>query len=219
MIIYDNNIAERITRAEAEKRGLVKAGNGELTIKGPSVDSVICFLDGVEVPNNVIHTIDPNLIKSVTVLKGANATDKYGEKGRNGVVEITSKKNLDEIVVTAIGVRGNPDDSQDKVFEKVEVEATFPGGEREWTKFISREINKHIDVLQKAGNTGKCVVQFIVDTDGKISDVHAITMQGTHLAEIVINAVKNGPDWVPATQNGIKVKSYRRQPVTFNIAK
>lgn len=37
--------------------------------------------------------IDPNTIKSINVLKGENATKKYGEKAKSGVIEITTKKN------------------------------------------------------------------------------------------------------------------------------
>ena len=36
-------------------------------------------------------------VESVSVLKGKQATDKYGEKGKNGVVLLTSKKNANSI--------------------------------------------------------------------------------------------------------------------------
>lgn len=49
------------------------------------------ILDGKPVES--INTIAPNDIESVNVIKGAMATEKYGEKGANGVVEIISKKN------------------------------------------------------------------------------------------------------------------------------
>lgn len=39
-----------------------------------------------------LHTIDPNSISSVNVLKGAGAEAKYGSKGANGVIEIHTKK-------------------------------------------------------------------------------------------------------------------------------
>ncbi len=55
------------------------------------------------------------------------------------------------------------EDDDDKVFQKVEIEAKFPGGESAWSKYISREINRYIDELQEAGKAGTCVVQFIVD--------------------------------------------------------
>ncbi|HEX5025123.1 MAG TPA: energy transducer TonB [Agriterribacter sp.] len=109
-------------------------------------------------------------------------------------------------------------DDEDKVFQKVEIEAKFPGGDGAWAKYISREINRYIDELQDAGKAGTCVVQFIVDKEGNISEVEALTMKGTKLAEICVNAIKKGPKWTPAEQNGRKVKAYRKQPVTFQIA-
>ena len=36
--------------------------------------------------------LDPNKIESVTVLKGDSAIEKYGDKGKNGVVIIKTKK-------------------------------------------------------------------------------------------------------------------------------
>ncbi|PVD50050.1 energy transducer TonB [Terrimonas sp.] len=108
-------------------------------------------------------------------------------------------------------------EDEDKVFQKVEIEAQFPGGERAWTKYISREIERYIDELQEAGKAGTCLVQFIVDKEGNISEVEALTMKGTKLAEICVNAIKKGPKWTPAEQNGRKVKAYRKQPVTFQI--
>ncbi|HRP33293.1 MAG TPA: energy transducer TonB [Agriterribacter sp.] len=109
-------------------------------------------------------------------------------------------------------------DDEDKVFQKVEIEAAFPGGDKAWSRYISREINRYIDELQEDGKAGTCVVQFIVDREGNISDVQALTMKGTKLAEICVNAIKRGPKWTPAEQNGRKVKAYRKQPVTFKIA-
>jgi serine protease Do len=49
------------------------------------------ILDGKIVDN--INDISPNDIESVSVLKGAMAIKKYGEKAADGVVEIVSKKN------------------------------------------------------------------------------------------------------------------------------
>jgi len=39
-----------------------------------------------------MNDIDPNQIKSVEVLKGDAAVKKYGEKAKNGVILITTKK-------------------------------------------------------------------------------------------------------------------------------
>ena len=41
--------------------------------------------------NEEMEKINPSDIESVNVIKGENATKKYGEKGNNGVIEITKK--------------------------------------------------------------------------------------------------------------------------------
>lgn len=102
----------------------------------------------------------------------------------------------------------------DKIFTKVEIEATFPGGLDAWSRYVSRAITSHIDEFSD-GDYGTCVVRFIVDKTGNVSDVQATTMKGTKLAEVAVNAIRNGPKWVPAQQNGRYVNAYRLQPVTL----
>lgn len=50
-------------------------------------------------------------------------------------------------------------------------------------------------------------------------NVSALTMGGTILAQISVDAIKNGPKWTPAKQNGYYVASYREQSITFTIQK
>ena len=54
---------------------------------------VLYIIDGKEMASGSMNDVDPNTIKSINVLKGENALKKYGEKGKNGVIEITTKKN------------------------------------------------------------------------------------------------------------------------------
>jgi len=51
----------------------------------------LIILDGKEYTKD-LKTIDPHTIASINVLKNKNATDKYGPKAANGVLEITTKK-------------------------------------------------------------------------------------------------------------------------------
>ncbi len=110
------------------------------------------------------------------------------------------------------------DEDYDKVFTKVEIEASFPGGEAGWNRYVQRELEKNIDDLTEDGNFGTCTVQFIVDKTGAVSQVEALTMKGTKLAELAVRAIKNGPKWSPAQQNGRQVTAYRRQNITFKPA-
>ncbi len=125
-------------------------------------------------------------------------------------------------------VEAPKEDDYDKVFQKVEIDAEFPGGTSAWTRYVSREIERNIDQLQDDGRSGTVVVLFIVDKEGGVSEVRAMGCSeagvanclgpGTKLADIAIAAIKKGPKWKPAVQNGRQVKAYRRQPVTFQLA-
>ena len=114
-------------------------------------------------------------------------------------------------------VTSNNISSEDQVFTKVEVEAQFPGGDAAWNRFVQREVEKRIDDLTDDGRSGTCEVQFIVDKEGNVSAVEALTMKGTTLAEVAVNAIQKGPKWVPATQNGRQVRAWRRQKLTFRL--
>ena len=118
-------------------------------------------------------------------------------------------------------------DDEDKVFQKVEIDAEFPGGNSSWTKYVTREIERNMDELQEDGKSGTVVVLFIVDKEGAVSEVRSLPCSeagvanclgpGTKLAEVAVSAIKKGPKWKPAVQNGRNVKAYRRQPVTFRL--
>lgn len=108
-------------------------------------------------------------------------------------------------------------EDEDKVFTKVEIEASFPGGDGGWARYVKKAIEANIDELTDAGESGTCRVRFIVSKDGSVSNVEALTMKGSKLAEIAVNAIRKGPKWTPAQQNGRFVNAYREQPVTFTI--
>jgi bla regulator protein blaR1 len=50
------------------------------------------IVDGKEISKEEMNKIEPDTIESVSVLKGDSAAKKYGDKGKDGVVEITLKK-------------------------------------------------------------------------------------------------------------------------------
>ena len=111
------------------------------------------------------------------------------------------------------------DDDEHKVFEKVEVEASFKGGEREWRKYLERNLDANTPVENGAPEGSyTVVVQFIVDKEGKISDVKALTNLGYGMEDEATKIIRKGPNWVPAVQNGRNVKAYRKQPITFIVS-
>ena len=55
----------------------------------------LVIIDGVEAKGiNPLESINPNDIESISVLKDAQSASLYGDKGKNGVILITTKKGL-----------------------------------------------------------------------------------------------------------------------------
>ncbi|CAH8281769.1 BlaR1 peptidase M56 [Mariniflexile fucanivorans] len=80
---------------EKGKYGVVEIKTKTDNSKTPIVKVIgkaIYILDGKEVKKEVYDKIYPDEIESVNVLKGNAAIKKYGNKAKNGVVEITTKK-------------------------------------------------------------------------------------------------------------------------------
>jgi hypothetical protein len=113
---------------------------------------------------------------------------------------------------------GDSTNDEEKIFTRVEEEASFPGGGDAWKKFLER--NLHSDIAEK--NNAPCgqyttVIKFIVGKNGILNSIAAETKLGYGMEEEVIRVIEKSGKWKPAVQNGRIVNAYRRQPVTFMV--
>ena len=67
------------------------------------------------------------------------------------------------------------------------------------------------------GGTYTVMLQFIVDREGNISDLKALTNHGYEMEEECMRVMSMSPKWQPAIQNSHIVKAYKKQPMTFVI--
>ena len=105
----------------------------------------------------------------------------------------------------------------DKTFTKVEIESEFPGGAGAWQRYLNKTF-RYPDDAQNNEIQGVVVIQFIVDKEGNVSDVEAISgPEGGGLREEAIRVIKKSGKWNPAVQNGRQVKSYKKQPIVFKL--
>ena len=58
---------------------------------GNTKNPPLYILNGKEISKEELEKIDPKSIKSVNVLKDEKAINKYGQKGKDGVIEISTK--------------------------------------------------------------------------------------------------------------------------------
>jgi protein TonB len=106
----------------------------------------------------------------------------------------------------------------DSLFLKVEIESTYPGGTPAWTRFLNKNLGtSYPQEAIENGIQGTVVIQFIVDREGNVSNVEAISGP-EELRAPAIKVIQKSGKWIPAQQNTMKVKSYKRQPITFKLA-
>lgn len=103
----------------------------------------------------------------------------------------------------------------DKTFTKVEIESEYPGGAAAWQRYLNRNLRYPQEAIDNEIQ-GAVVVQFIVDKEGNVSDVEAISGPNELRAEAV-RVIKKSGKWTPAVQNGRQVKSYKKQPIVFRL--
>ncbi len=104
-------------------------------------------------------------------------------------------------------VEEKPVEDENKIFDKVEIEASFPGGDAKWRRFLEQNANGQVATDNGAP----------VDKEGNISDVKALTNHGYGMEQEAVRVIKKGPKWTPAVQNGRQVKAFRKQPITFQV--
>ena len=160
----------------------------------------------------------PKVVKDEEVLKPPPEV-KQIEEARVDVKTVEGTKDIGIIAPPTedkgTGVVAAPvvkKEEEDKIFTKVEIDASFPGGADAWSRYVKRAIEANLDEFTET-DYGVCEVRFVVDKTGKVSQVEAITMKNTKLAEVAVNIIRKGPNWVPAQQNGRFVNAYRLQPV------
>ena len=113
---------------------------------------------------------------------------------------------------TAFSVRGftcpckyniNIDDDN-KIFDRSEKSAYYPGGEEEWNKFVKKNMDK--------GFKGKheVEVRFEVDKNGDLGNFLLLNKAPNQKYEEILRLLKSSGKWFPSVQNGYCVKSYVR---------
>lgn len=114
-----------------------------------------------------------------------------------------------------VDVPKKEEEDWDKTFTKVEIESEYPGGAAAWQRYLNRNLRYPQEAIDNEIQ-GAVVVQFIVDKEGNVSDVEAISGPNELRAEAV-RVIKKSGKWTPAVQNGRQVKSYKKQPIVFRL--
>lgn len=104
----------------------------------------------------------------------------------------------------------------DRIFDVVEENAQFPGGDEACMKWLHDHI-KYPSICQEQGVQGRVIVAFVVNKDGSIVDVKVLRSPDQHLSDEAVRVVKQMPKWKPARQGNRSVRSRFNLPVMFRL--
>lgn len=137
-----------------------------------------------------------------------------------GTFDVKGNDDVNGEILKAKEVIAEPEppkhEEENKVFDIVEQQPLFPGGPTALMKYLS-ENTKYPVVAQENGVQGRVTVQFVVEKDGSISDVHVLRGVDPSLDKEAVRVVKSMPRWTPGKQNGITVRVNYRVPVLFRL--
>ncbi|TCD11563.1 energy transducer TonB [Pedobacter frigidisoli] len=108
------------------------------------------------------------------------------------------------------------DDNQVYDFVSIEKQPEFPGGLPKFYKYLGNAI-KYPPMAQENNVQGKVFLSFVVEKDGKLTDITVTRGLGSGTDEEAIRVLKASPRWNPGIQNGKPVRVKYNINVNFTL--
>jgi len=103
-----------------------------------------------------------------------------------------------------------------KVFDVVEQMPQFPGGQMAMFEYLMQNLKYPADA-EKQKVEGRVIANFVVETDGTITDVTVWKPVFPSLDAEAIRVLQRMPRWTPGKQNGKLVRVRYTVPVNFKL--
>jgi len=133
------------------------------------------------------------------------------DKGTDDLNVVRTHK--DEVVVEE--VKPEPVDDN-KVFDVVEQNPVFPGGEAALLKYVAEHI-RYPAMAQENNIQGRVVVQFVVTKTGAVGQVKVVRSKDPDLDKEAVRVVKSLPKFTPGKMNGHAVNVWYTLPINFKL--
>ena len=106
-------------------------------------------------------------------------------------------------------------EQQGKIFTIVEEMPTFQGKGQEGFRVWLIKHLKYPEIAAENGISGRVFVNFVVETDGSVSNVKIIRGANPSLDTEAVRVVQSSPKWTPGKQRGKEVRVVFTFPINF----
>lgn len=189
---YDNDVKEVTKRTVAEEVEEVVLNTMEKETPPPPPEEP-------EVPQTELKIVD----NDATITNEAVVFDADAKNAENTEIKP---------VVTEI----EEEDVEETIYVVVEEEPDFPGGMEALLKYLQDNI-QYPQLAKENNITGKVFVTFVVEKDGRVTQVKLLRDIGGGCGNEAMRVVKAMPKWKPGKQQGRPVRTQFNLPVVFNL--
>lgn len=171
------------------------------------------FDDILDIPPTEQPPPPPPVIELPQIVEVPDEEEIEEDPDINLDVEIDATTEIPDIIQEYEEI---PEEKVEKIFDIVEDKPSFPGGQNAMYKFLGKGMD-YPSKARRMGIEGKVFVQFVVNTDGSVSDVKVIKGIGAGCDEEAARVINSMPKWTPGKQRGVPVKVRMFIPVYFKL--
>ena len=211
--------------------GVPPMGGPQMGVPHNHDSQPLLIISGKEVPFEMMRTIRPDDIESMSILRDSTMTARFGEKGKDGVIIVRLKSdtprvdrnsararnnftgNVDELVVDGDHGFQRPELPKNLVpYSSLTTEPSFMGGdENTFVKWLSDKIVRP----DNCTHSGQMLVSFVIQADGTVTNVKIMRGVCEVLDALVLKAVSDSPAWTPGKVEELPVNVMYTMPIVF----
>ena len=120
---------------------------------------------------------------------------------------------------TAITIIERPDEEEEteiEIFNKAEIDPSFPGGTAALYKIISENL-QYPETARENGISGKVYVRFVINQKGEVENAYVYRGVDPLLDLEAVRVVAGLPKWNPGMQRGKPAKVWFTMPIKFRL--
>lgn len=207
--VEEFQVTELATLEEAEVKDENLVKHVDLAPPPPPLRSSIKFVAPVIVKDNEVSDADE--LKSQDELSSSKVAISIADVKGNDEVHGADIADVKQVVVQA------PKQVEaEKIYDVVEQQAQFVGGEKAMYKWLQNNMRYPV-ISQENGVQGKVFVRFVVSETGKITNARVVRSLDPYTDKEAVRCIEAMPRWNPGKMNGSAVKSYYVLPITFKL--
>jgi len=170
------------------------------------------FVEITEAPVTRQPPPPPLVAKQVEIIEIPDEEEIVEEIEVNLDIEITEETIIEEIVFE----EAVEEEAIEEIFTIVEQYPSYDGGDIAFVKFVQKNL-VYPEKARRMGLEGRVFIQFIVETDGSLTDFSILKGIMGGCNEEALRVMKESPRWLAGKQRGRSVRVQMIIPITFRF--